>query len=1538
MRKAYYKIIGMLLAVFITFNCAPLLINAGINGGPDDMNVHYSEDYEKFDIGNRIVNLTTTKENNIVYDASVQYDPLDKTNKVVKIESDRYIDSGNFQTFYLPSAPLQKDIVVYEQDAMHCTGAGGYTLSVLAYSKSRNQQYPVLYFPSTGIGTASQDKMYVTDSFRTPIQLDKWYRVRLMYNTKTSKMNFYAIDMSTGIVVAAEENREMTLLVGRESHSQGIDRFGLRVITGGVTEAIPKMYWDNINIYSVPSIDYAIELHNEDVKNIASRVGITDNQTREKVRNSLVVYKNSTVSYINGVFETIDKTNANMRCIFENNKAYLPLEFAKRVFPKADIEKKATSQITVNSIKFIELEELAESLEKDLLIDQNGVCIIGDFGELLQTDLDMLYDARYGINKPSIPEDVMVSKSENAEENAIKFANRNSQEGVKKAADELFEMLDLKRPEFAGIKKLYQNGEYNRALGEYKSFFAKKYKQLYEKSDRYIGMEGDLCNNLSNRADNLMFDYSGLQKDVDEEESCEKNTIYIDRPFGYAPAGQINWNFALPVKMRSTSYYFEPHKSWTLEQFLELLKMYNMTGNIAFADKWNDYIDDWALFEDSWVSLPAADHTDNDKGNGFLTAMYHLGMMEDAAGAISEVTFARGLTKLIKGSVPAMVMYYKSNPQNWTTGGAVTVTVSGDLLDNLGFKIGEEIFVDGIRRVEDFMTTHCMPDGTECEQNHHYNLEYLKWGMSTFKKFIAAARPHILTKELIDEWNDILFEKAKFTSFILYPETALPSGFRTDYRLQSEIEFFLEYFPEYVQNDDIRILKDSIINPSDNNFISRLAWDPLAEKPSFTSISFPYIGFNVFRSSWDVFGQFGYLYSTPHASNTQFRRSGSNIFVLRAFGQELITAGEAGMYDDLKSPLLVDGKEQNVDANTYDWGHRHNMVSAWDKPGERRWHTSEYFDVSEGIYDSFYGDTATILSIGQYGNVDYDASVEAQLERLKTMITDVAHQRQVNFLKEFGLWVVTDRMTAEKAHNYQANWYIPTENISPRSTAVFNSFKINPSGIYLSMPKATGVFKNNKITTVATGNEGFVKTSEPGIPNLSIYNFSTSPISYSRKKIDYPDDNSYKLTDYVEVQTGFGGEGEQLLINVMYPRETEGFDIPEIKQINTGNEKVIGFDAVVEKAETVSGKNTRFSNANKGEKRVQYVVASDKKQLLRLGDIEMIGESLMLATNEKGEIRGVALSAETVKVNGELQDISATDFEFRMDNGNIVDIVPIYMPLAEVEISPVQNVFIDEITVEMKHDAPNVEIRYTINGGEPTIESPLYTEPLTFSQTTIIRTKAFRKGLESTPTTADGVYASPARIAVFTKQAPKPAAKIDAGNLENGLNYKYYEGAWKDMFVNIYNMKPLKTGEADTILDISQKETEEPFGFMYEGYIKSEDEGVYTFYAPRDWLWPDVLAGYDIQIFIDGEMWYPTTRRQSFGTWSISLAKGFHEIKVKYIDYRGQTAQEYNREGIKDLIWSGDIPELLISGPNIEKQTIPNKMLYRNKPHTGEGE
>jgi|GEM_PF-1733314 len=227
----------------------------------------------------------------------------------------------------------------------------------------------------------------------------------------------------------------------------------------------------------------------------------------------------------------------------------------------------------------------------------------------------------------------------------------------------------------------------------------------------------------------------------------------------------------------------------------------------------------------------------------------------------------------------------------------------------------------------------------------------------------------------------------------------------------------------------------------------------------------------------------------------------------------------------------------------------------------------------------------------------------------------------------------------------------------------------------------------------------------------------------------------------------------------------------------------------------------------------------------------------------------------------------------------------------DVVIEADADFFKDTITVPMRTPLVGREVRYTLDGSEPTADSPLYTKPLILSETTTVKARAFGNGRAAGFTTA-----TLAVVKVW------PAPKEQPGDVAPGLSFEYYEGPWEDR-PDFDSLRPVADGVAESF-GINHRKRDDSFGFRFTGYIKVSTEGVYTFVIRSDdglRLW---IGG---KLMIDDYGFHPAREVRA----SIALAPGLYPIRADYFE------------------WDGD-ERLTVSweGPGIEKQDIPPEVLF----------
>ena len=246
--------------------------------------------------------------------------------------------------------------------------------------------------------------------------------------------------------------------------------------------------------------------------------------------------------------------------------------------------------------------------------------------------------------------------------------------------------------------------------------------------------------------------------------------------------------------------------------------------------------------------------------------------------------------------------------------------------------------------------------------------------------------------------------------------------------------------------------------------------------PGATSMAFPYAGYYLMRNSWSSKAHFLYLANTPPGNG--HRQLDQNGIQLSAFGRELVTIAGPPPYDPTFvdasqaadyagfaayqgensswkcNSVLVDGRSQN-EGNTYN-----PVVTTTPMPNP--WFTSADFDYVEGTYSAGYGGS------GVYNPLLANGDAGAAL-------TGISHQRGVLFLRQAGIWLVTDKLTSPGAtsHSYRQVWNFPAR----------------------SGTDALVGFLPGEITADAALQT--IRTSSTTGPNLSLYHLGPGPVTYA---------------------------------------------------------------------------------------------------------------------------------------------------------------------------------------------------------------------------------------------------------------------------------------------------------------------------------------------------------------------------------------------------------------------------------------------------------
>jgi alpha-L-fucosidase len=213
-----------------------------------------------------------------------------------------------------------------------------------------------------------------------------------------------------------------------------------------------------------------------------------------------------------------------------------------------------------------------------------------------------------------------------------------------------------------------------------------------------------------------------------------------------------------------------------------------------------------------------------------------------------------------------------------------------------------------------------------------------------------------------------------------------------------------------------------------------------------------------------------------------------------------------------------------------------------------------------------------------------------------------------------------------------------------------------------------------------------------------------------------------------------------------------------------------------------------------------------------------------------------------------------------------------------------------EVTISFPDEEKGVTIRYTTDGSDPVITSPLYKEKLIFSKTTWLKAGSFSGN-------------KPVSEMVERKfEKTEPAPDISIFKADPGLQISYYEGDWNEL--PDFRKLTAKENEIITIVSPGRYAGKERYGVTLDGYIQLQESDIYKFYLSSD----DGSALYvDGGLAIDNNGLHGMTEKNT----TLALAAGFHSIRVEFFEKTG-----------------GDDLKLFIESMKMKKQEVDETMLF----------
>ena len=289
------------------------------------------------------------------------------------------------------------------------------------------------------------------------------------------------------------------------------------------------------------------------------------------------------------------------------------------------------------------------------------------------------------------------------------------------------------------------------------------------------------------------------------------------------------------------------------------------------------------------------------------------------------------------------------------------------------------------------------------------------------------------------------------------------------------------------------------------------------------------------------------------------------------------------------------------------------------------------------------------------------------------------------------------------------------------------------------------------------------------------------------------------------------------------------------------------------------------------------------KKLVLPGIYNQVKQAYLLA---EGESRPISVSRKEDALILEVPTKAPTPFSSVV----VLDIVGRADVNDPPEIKAVTDILTDSLEVSVASSRDNVEVRYTLDGAEPTMASQLAQSPLLLTGTTRVRARCFR----------DGKGVSAVSEKTFSKVLPRPAEQGVVAT--SGLRYAYYEGEWK----SLPDFKALKPGKVGVVTGfvLSPKAGDDKFGFEYTGFIKVPARGVYVFYTESDDGSRLYIGG---KLVVDNDGLHGIAEKKGV----VPLEAGLHPIRVEFFESSG-----------------GDGLKVSFEGPGIKKQEIPESVIF----------
>ncbi|MDP2483561.1 MAG: glycoside hydrolase family 2 TIM barrel-domain containing protein [Candidatus Palauibacterales bacterium] len=283
-------------------------------------------------------------------------------------------------------------------------------------------------------------------------------------------------------------------------------------------------------------------------------------------------------------------------------------------------------------------------------------------------------------------------------------------------------------------------------------------------------------------------------------------------------------------------------------------------------------------------------------------------------------------------------------------------------------------------------------------------------------------------------------------------------------------------------------------------------------------------------------------------------------------------------------------------------------------------------------------------------------------------------------------------------------------------------------------------------------------------------------------------------------------------------------------------------------------------------------------------DVESLAteyEAFMNTIREAAAGRGLSASIYTqiTDVETENNGLLTYDREIaKMDSAWVRKANRGYLPPVVDRAAPI---FLDAALIRLREPAgaiPGALIRYTLDGSEPTADSPAYEDPIEIAETTDIRVRSWW---------TDGTAS---RTATFraTRAVPEPSVSVDsvarAGLVVDVFDH---DGSWREL-PDFVGLSADETLTVDRVLADVAGRTER-YALRFTGFVRAPETGVYAFHLTSD-DGSRLMVG---ELELDNDGIHGMETRTAW----IALQAGWHPIDLEFFQGAGGVGLRLEMEG-----------------------------------------